>query len=229
MRPGGDLCVGVIVMSMIPAAASPSRYSRLESAPALADRPDCRKGGPVPCRTHPPGAPNGTAGRALNVAVRRVIVSTFAVTVGRQVAFSSLDVHNRSVPIKLNVDGSASVAQHVNVMLVDDIDGSEASETLSFGLDGRQPRSFTVVRSVVIVSVVDHCLAGRRLWAWRVARGCSGGRRFHGRPGVAVWVGMGGGLALRWGAGPGGGPRRWPGRPTMPSRVGSSGSVGGRG
>ena len=30
------------------------------------------------------------------------------------------------------------MAQHVNVMLVDDIDGSEASETVSFGLDGRQ-------------------------------------------------------------------------------------------
>jgi hypothetical protein len=30
------------------------------------------------------------------------------------------------------------VAQQVKVMFVDDIDGSEASETVSFGLDGRQ-------------------------------------------------------------------------------------------
>jgi hypothetical protein len=30
------------------------------------------------------------------------------------------------------------VAQHVNVRLVDDLDGSAASETVSFGLDGRQ-------------------------------------------------------------------------------------------
>lgn len=31
-----------------------------------------------------------------------------------------------------------AVAQHVNVMLVDDLDGSAAEETVSFGLDGRQ-------------------------------------------------------------------------------------------
>jgi Lsr2 len=30
------------------------------------------------------------------------------------------------------------VAQHVDVKLVDDLDGSEATETVSFGLDGRQ-------------------------------------------------------------------------------------------
>ena len=30
------------------------------------------------------------------------------------------------------------MAKHVNVVLVDDIDGSQASETVSFGLDGRQ-------------------------------------------------------------------------------------------
>lgn len=30
------------------------------------------------------------------------------------------------------------MAQHVNVRLVDDLDGSAASETVSFGLDGRQ-------------------------------------------------------------------------------------------
>ena len=30
------------------------------------------------------------------------------------------------------------MAQHVNVVLVDDIDGSEAAETVSFGLDGRR-------------------------------------------------------------------------------------------
>ena len=30
------------------------------------------------------------------------------------------------------------MAQHINVMMVDDIDGSEASETVSFGLDGRR-------------------------------------------------------------------------------------------
>jgi hypothetical protein len=37
-----------------------------------------------------------------------------------------------------DVDGSCNVAQQVNVMLVDDLDGSEAAETVSFGLDGRQ-------------------------------------------------------------------------------------------
>jgi Lsr2 len=31
-----------------------------------------------------------------------------------------------------------AVAKHVNVMLVDDLDGSAAQETVSFGLDGRQ-------------------------------------------------------------------------------------------
>jgi hypothetical protein len=31
-----------------------------------------------------------------------------------------------------------AVAKHVNVMLVDDLDGSVAQETVSFGLDGRQ-------------------------------------------------------------------------------------------
>ena len=30
------------------------------------------------------------------------------------------------------------MAQHINVKMVDDIDGSEASETVSFGLDGRR-------------------------------------------------------------------------------------------
>lgn len=30
------------------------------------------------------------------------------------------------------------MAQKVNIVLVDDIDGSEASETVSFGLDGRE-------------------------------------------------------------------------------------------
>ena len=38
------------------------------------------------------------------------------------------------------VDGMevVAVAKHVNVMLVDDLDGSAAQETVSFGLDGRQ-------------------------------------------------------------------------------------------
>jgi hypothetical protein len=31
-----------------------------------------------------------------------------------------------------------AVAKHVNVVLVDDLDGSAAQETVSFGLDGRQ-------------------------------------------------------------------------------------------
>ena len=40
----------------------------------------------------------------------------------------------------LLVDGMevVAVAKHVNVMLVDDLDGSAAQETVSFGLDGRQ-------------------------------------------------------------------------------------------
>jgi hypothetical protein len=38
--------------------------------------------------------------------------------------------------VGLDLDGSA-VAQQVNVVLVDDLDGSSASDTVSFGLDGR--------------------------------------------------------------------------------------------
>jgi hypothetical protein len=35
-------------------------------------------------------------------------------------------------------EGESSMAQKINVVLVDDLDGSEASETVSFGLDGAQ-------------------------------------------------------------------------------------------
>ncbi len=33
------------------------------------------------------------------------------------------------------------MAQKVNIVLVDDLDGTEADETVSFGLDGRPTRS----------------------------------------------------------------------------------------
>jgi len=63
------------------------------------------------------------------------------------------------------------VAQQVNVTLVDDIDGSEASETVSFALDGRQ---YTIDLSV------DHAAQLRDAVASFVAaarRGSGGGRR----------------------------------------------------
>lgn len=66
-----------------------------------------------------------------------VIARTFLVTPWPTSCVFALDPDNWLRPIKLNVDGSIYVAQQVNVMLVDDIDGSEASETVSFGLDGR--------------------------------------------------------------------------------------------
>jgi len=42
------------------------------------------------------------------------------------------------VQIEFNRTEVPLVAQQVNVMLVDDIDGSAASETVAFALDGRQ-------------------------------------------------------------------------------------------
>jgi hypothetical protein len=82
-------------------------------------------------------------------------------------------------------------------------------------MQARQPRSFTLIHSHVIVSVVDHYVVGRRPWAWRGAR--VGAGSMAGR--CCGVVGTGGGR-VKLGAGLGGGPRGWPGRRTMSSRVG---------
>jgi hypothetical protein len=48
------------------------------------------------------------------------------------------------------------VAQHVNVVLVDDLDGSSASDTVSFGLDGR---SYEIDLSEENAGKLRHALA----------------------------------------------------------------------
>jgi hypothetical protein len=63
------------------------------------------------------------------------------------------------------------VAQHVNVKLVDDLDGSEASETVSFGLDGRQ---FEIDLSTDNAAQLRDALAS---FVAAARRGDAGGRR----------------------------------------------------
>lgn len=63
--------------------------------------------------------------------------TTISITLGRLRFRVSIFIIGE-VRIRFDLDGSSSVAQHVNVIMVDDIDGSEAAETVSFGLDGRR-------------------------------------------------------------------------------------------
>jgi hypothetical protein len=74
--------------------------------------------------------------KAVDIAIAEF--HTILVTVAPQVATGSFNRLNRAGTHRIRLDGSSSVAQHINVMIVDDIDGSEASETVSFGLDGRR-------------------------------------------------------------------------------------------
>ncbi len=63
------------------------------------------------------------------------------------------------------------VAQHVNVKLVDDLDGSEAAETVSFGLDGRR---FEIDLSADNAAQLRDALAA---FVAAARRGEGGGRR----------------------------------------------------
>jgi Lsr2 len=57
-----------------------------------------------------------------------------------RLALQGYDLQNRvrTYPSRSSLDGSASVARQVKLTLIDDIDGSQATETVSFGLDGRR-------------------------------------------------------------------------------------------
>ena len=84
---------------------------------------------------------------------------------------------------------------------------------------GRQPRSFTLIGYSVIVWIVDHLVVGMGRGRGgapegaRVGAGSTAGR--------VLWGGWDGWRLVRRGAGLAGGSRRWPGRWTLASRVGS--------
>jgi hypothetical protein len=66
------------------------------------------------------------------------------------------------------------VAQKVNIILVDDLDGSEATETVSFGLDGT---SYEIDLNDSNAAALREALSGYVGHARKVAGGARRGRR----------------------------------------------------
>ncbi|MEV5003349.1 histone-like nucleoid-structuring protein Lsr2 [Nocardioides sp. LML1-1-1.1] len=66
------------------------------------------------------------------------------------------------------------MAQRVNIVLVDDIDGSDATQTVAFGLDGA---SYEIDLSDANSSALREALAPYLGHARKVGRGSGGGKR----------------------------------------------------
>jgi Lsr2 len=79
-------------------------------------------------------------------------------------------------------EGKCTVAQQVSVTLVDDLDGSEAAETVTFGLDGR---SYEVDLSAANAAKLRDAIAPFVAAARRAGSGGSGGTRRGRRQPVA--------------------------------------------
>lgn len=74
------------------------------------------------------------------------------------------------------------MAQRVNIVLVDDIDGSDATQTVAFGLDGA---SYEIDLSDGNASALREALAPYLGHARKVGRGSGGGKR-NGRAAAAA-------------------------------------------
>lgn len=74
------------------------------------------------------------------------------------------------------------MAQRVNIVLVDDIDGSDATQTVAFGLDGA---NYEIDLSDSNASALREALAPYLGHARKVARGGGGGKR-NGRAAAAA-------------------------------------------
>jgi len=83
------------------------------------------------------------------------------------------------------------MAQKVNIILVDDIDGSEATQTVSFGLDGS---NYEIDLNDDNANALREALAPYLGHARKVARGGGSGAR-RGRSGAGAGAGNGGASA----------------------------------